>query len=143
LHPRQYEGLLSLYPQLKYQQETRRMFTTTEYEEMRKKQAADMSQASAGSLRGLAPAPVEAPQMGVPINTYDFAKSVAAAIVDRLVVKVDLSGHREFAEQVASQTATYVLECIRNNAAEEKRQVIIAAQKVADAKRKKAKARAR
>lgn len=69
-------------------------------------------------------------QSGIPINTYDFAKSVAAAIADRMTIKVDLVNYGLFADRVAVAVAQQVIKVL-DYRAEEKEEASKRAKKAA------------
>lgn len=68
-------------------------------------------------------------------STYDLAKSVAAAVADRLLIKVDVCNIPNFCQQVANIVTTQVLTCLRNEAAQKEQAL------KAEAKKKRAKER--
>lgn len=52
------------------------------------------------------------------VSAYELAKSVAAAVADKLIIKVNVVEIPDFCRQVANTVTTQVLTCLRAEAAQ-------------------------
>lgn len=69
------------------------------------------------------------------VSAYELSKSVAAAVADKVMIRVDVLSIPDFCRQVANAVTTQVLTCLRAEAAQKEQAL------KDEAKKKRAKSR--